>query len=707
MAGMVISCVLFLFINKKTCLAATSYDNAKEFYESTGKKGESYHADVSNGKFYLGTKAKLASSSANLKYYTVGYDITLLGNGKSVKFAVKRGDSMELVSDVTSSGYNYLLYRINTNTLYDLAVKADESVAAKVLKAPVITVIANAIMTTKRGTTLNGNVTEDGFGKLNEWGTIYHLENDSEWKQMMKIFSGHEFKSYRNIEEELENYELSIRYITNGTTESNKNCSSVSTVGNGYVQKSVVVNENVTEYVLHKNGTPVTTSGKIVNEIQLISPNTIDLKKKGYHLKSGKEWIYNNQVFSSEICYMPKEIHSQLGYGSRNIYVYANWQPNSYTITYHANGGDGMVTDSNFFYDASGLLRKNIYTRKGYHLKEGEEWNTKADGTGKSYSSLENVKNITSENGQTVMLYANWEADVYEIITDKQNGIGGTDIFYEKYAFGWYKEKNLQDMIKNIAIPNKTGHLFLGYYENLYGLGTPIVNAAGEIEIQPDYFSTNSTIYASYKAKEYKVILDKQGGIGGTDSVVATYGNLLPEAVAPLRKGYTFLGYYIDKAYEKDRYYNRHMAGEKVYLIDGNATLYAKWIDDIPPIVTIAAETEHWTNSKDGITITVTAADLGTGLDSVHVYRDDVLVNSLTELDGVKETSFILNHKIEGVFRYKAVAIDKQGNYAQAYINCRYDIKAPQKTVMEVTNETLEELKNFDISVEITDYNVQ
>lgn len=705
--GIFTVCILFLFMNKKEYSAATSYNNAKEFYESTGKQGESYHADISNGMFYLGTKAKLASSSSNLKYYTVGYDITLLGNGTSIKFAVKRGHSMELVSDVTSSGYNYLLYRINTKTLYDLAVKADEEAAAEVLESSVITVIANAIMTTKRGATLNGNVTEDGLGGLSEWGTIYHLENDAEWKEMMKIFSGHEFKSYRNIEEELENYQLSIRYVTNGMKNSNIGGSSVSTVGNGYVQKNVIVNEEVTENVLHKDGVPVTTSAKVVNEIQLISPNTIDLKKIGYHLKSGKEWIYNNQTFSSSVCYMPKEIHSGLGYGSRNIYMYANWQPNTYTISYNANGGDGIVADSGFLYDMSGLLRKNTYTRRGYHLKEGKEWNTKADGTGISYSSEEMVKNITSENGQTIILYANWEADVYEITTDKQGGTGGSDIFYEKYAFGWYKEKSLQNMIKNIAIPSKAGYLFLGYYGNIYGLGTSIVSAVGDLEIQPDYFSTNSIIYAYYKAKQYEVTFDKRGGIGGTDSVVATYGKLLPEAVAPLRNGYTFLGYYMDEACEEDRYYSKHMAGEKEYLIDGNATLYAKWTDDIPPVVTIAAETEHWTNSKDGITITVTAADLGTGLDSVNVYRDDVLVNSLTGLDGAKEKSFTINHVVEGVFRYKAVAVDKQGNCAQAYVNCRYDIKAPQKIVMEVTNETLEELKNFCITVEITDYNVQ
>lgn len=700
-------CIVFMVINKSEYKAATSYDNAKEFYESTGQYGESYHADVSNGIFYLGTKAKVASSSSNLKYYTVGYDITLYGNGTNVTFAVKRGGCMEQVSDITSAGYNYLLYRINTQTLYNLAVKADEAGAKKVLQSSIITIVANAIMTTKKGTSLNGNLTEDGLGGVKEWGIIYHLKNNAEWEEMMDIFKGHKFKSYRNIEEDIENYHLSIRYVTNGTEGLNENSSSIATVGNGYSQKNIVVNEAVIKSVLHKNEEPVTTSAKVLNPMQMLNTKEIHLMKKGYHLNDGKEWLYNGQTFSDSIFYMPKEICPEVGYNNRNIYVYANWQPNTYTVSYHANGGSGMIVDSNFTYDVSAALRQNAYTRNGYHLKAGAEWNTKPDGSGTNYGSGQNVKNLTSEDGKTITLYANWEADVYEIVADKQGGTGGADYFYEKYALGWYKENTLQNVIKSIAIPSKTGHIFLGYYENIYGLGTSIVNADGSINVHPDYFMANAIVYASYEAKQYKVMFDKKGGMGGTDSVMATYGKLLPEAVAPLRSGFTFLGYYMDEACKQDLYYSKHMACEKEYFIDGDSTLYAKWIDDIPPIVTIAAETEHWTNSADGIAITISATDLGTGLDYVEVYMGDTLVETINGLDGGKEKTFSITHTTEGVFRYKAVAVDKEGNSSEAYANCRYDIKAPEKITMDVTNETLEELEDFRIIVEITDYNVQ
>ena len=48
-----------------------------------------------------------------------------------------------------------------------------------------------------------------------------------------------------------------------------------------------------------------------------------------------------------------------------------------------------------------------------------------------------------------------------------------------------------------------------------------------------------------------------------------------------------------------------------------------------------------------------------------------------------------------------------EGNEAEAYVNCKYDIKEPQKVTMNITNETMEQLQNFNITVEVTDYNIQ
>ena len=57
-------------------------------------------------------------------------------------------------------------------------------------------------------------------------------------------------------------------------------------------------------------------------------------------------------------------------------------------------------------YGKSYELTANKFKRKGYTFAG---WNTKADGSGKSYKNKANIKNLTSKNGKTVTLYAQWK----------------------------------------------------------------------------------------------------------------------------------------------------------------------------------------------------------------------------------------------------------------------------------------------------------
>ena len=79
---------------------------------------------------------------------------------------------------------------------------------------------------------------------------------------------------------------------------------------------------------------------------------------------------------------------------------------NTYTIKYDGNGAtDGTTADSTHKYDLEQSLTTNGYTKTGYAFKE---WNTSPDGTGTSYANGAQIKNITSENGITITLYAQW-----------------------------------------------------------------------------------------------------------------------------------------------------------------------------------------------------------------------------------------------------------------------------------------------------------
>ena len=98
----------------------------------------------------------------------------------------------------------------------------------------------------------------------------------------------------------------------------------------------------------------------------------------------------------------------------RNATLYAQWDPNQYTINYHGNTNTGGSTaSSSHTYDRSKALTSNGFTKTGYHFVG---WNTRADGKGTSYKNKQSVINLTSKHNDTIDLYAQWEANTYTIV---------------------------------------------------------------------------------------------------------------------------------------------------------------------------------------------------------------------------------------------------------------------------------------------------
>ena len=113
------------------------------------------------------------------------------------------------------------------------------------------------------------------------------------------------------------------------------------------------------------------------------------------------------------------------GYGStNNSTYYAYFKANQYTVKFDANGGTGSMSDQSYTYSVSQALTANAFTRTGYTF---EGWNTKADGTGTSYTDKQSVSNLSSTDGESVTLYAQWA----EIPANNHN------ITYTAQATGW------------------------------------------------------------------------------------------------------------------------------------------------------------------------------------------------------------------------------------------------------------------------------
>ena len=676
---------------------ASSYSNAKEFYNSTGKE-DSKHIDVSNGVVYFATQAKLATSSSNLRYVTLGFDVKLTGNGKSVSFAVKRGDSLAEVanSSVESDGYQYLLFCISTEDLISLLKATGNADVDTVLSAAEIEVRMDAIMTTTQNGTDNGSIEENDFGGITEKDTVYHVNNADDLKTLKDTFSGHPFESYTDIRDYLDNYQLSILYsVGDGAS-----------VGNGYSKKTYTSGSTTVSNAIFNGSDVVMDKHRVMQEFYLKTTESFGLSKTGYHMVSGKEWKKaDGTIFNGTTLYTPKNLDTGIGYANKGVILYANWKPNIYTVQYDINGGIGYVSNSVHTYDFPSKLRSAPCVKEGYSLVPGAEWNTKPDGSGTSYGAGDYVMNLTAEDGGKVTLYANWKEAVYEVETNKDGGSGGTDTFFEQYTIGWFSDAGIKNAISNIQIPQKAGYWFEGYYTYFLGMGDPITDKWGTLLQSPDFFTRNSKVYANWEPKTYSIFFDKQGGSGGWDSVTATYDKMVSFAGnSPIKDGYSFMGYFDGLNGVGNRYYNEHMSGEQYYRKDGDLTLFAYWLDETPPILTLEAPIV-WSNASGGIKITATAMDVGTGLSKVELYCDSnttpVKTKTINE-NNVQKFSFDYYNTAEGVHQYRVVAYDKAGNKSEAYVTVRYDITAPTGTYT-VTNW---DYANFGVTITATDYKI-
>lgn len=84
--------------------------------------------------------------------------------------------------------------------------------------------------------------------------------------------------------------------------------------------------------------------------------------------------------------------------------ITATWTPNTYTVAFNANSGDGTMEKMTFTYDTAQNLTANAFTRIGYNFAG---WATSADGA-VAYANGASVSNLTAENNGEVTLYAVW-----------------------------------------------------------------------------------------------------------------------------------------------------------------------------------------------------------------------------------------------------------------------------------------------------------
>ncbi|MCL1830983.1 MAG: InlB B-repeat-containing protein, partial [Oscillospiraceae bacterium] len=163
---------------------------------------------------------------------------------------------------------------------------------------------------------------------------------------------------------------------------------------------------------------------------------------------------------------------------TENLVLYAQWQANTYTVSYLANGGVGEMSDDTTAYNNDFTLKANTFTRTGYTFKG---WNTKADGSGDTYSDLHSFTPWDLDD--SLELYAVWEANSYSVTYIANGGTGTMAADSVTYLANYAVRANAF---------TRSGYTFKNWNTQANGGGISY-NAGGTI-----YIMGNLTLYAQW-----------------------------------------------------------------------------------------------------------------------------------------------------------------------------------------------------------------
>jgi uncharacterized repeat protein (TIGR02543 family) len=234
-------------------------------------------------------------------------------------------------------------------------------------------------------------------------------------------------------------------------------------------------------------------------------------------------------------------------------------EPMRFKVVFDSNGGSGTMAELNLRENKLITLPPNTFTKDQYDFTG---WATTSTG-----AVLYSNQGFFTMFSSDVTLYAKWAPSSYTVTLDTRDGIGGSRTVTATYG---------AEMPPATA-PTRVGYIFSGYYDDLGGTGTQYYTDAMASGHDWDK-EVATTLYAKWTGRTYVVTFNDHGGSGGSGTVNATYGMEMPVAIAPIRVGYSFKGYYYDDDNEfGTEYYTDVMASVRNWDKAAATTLHARW----------------------------------------------------------------------------------------------------------------------------------
>lgn len=338
---------------------------------------------------------------------------------------------------------------------------------------------------------------------------------------------------------------------------------------------------------------------------------------------------WNTEADGTGDAYAAGEVVTNISPDGEDVTLYAQWKANEYQIAFVApDPTSGTMSNMTVKYDESVTLTANSYKRTGYSF---QGWSKTAGGSVDYTDELE-VKNLSSENGATVTLYAVWKIDSFTITFDANGGEGTMTSITADYGTDAKLPKNSF---------SKTGYVFDGWNE----AGVSFVDEATLASVTRDYDLT-----AAWTPITYTVTFDANNGTGNMSDIDASYDvDVILQVNEFTRDGYTFAGWSLSDNPTATDILSEGDVVKNLTTTDGDEVIvYAVWLPITYTIVFDANEGEGQMDSMDMIydapdvlTDSAFVRDgyffLGWALDAAATaadYEDGDTVINLTNVDG-------------------------------------------------------------------------
>lgn len=251
------------------------------------------------------------------------------------------------------------------------------------------------------------------------------------------------------------------------------------------------------------------------------------------------------------------------------VTLYAVWTSGAYTVFFDGNGGTPAVDFKPVCHNEPyGELPTATHPEEpsgGYTISYSlVGWYTE-----RTAGSLRTADSIFTA-GRDETLFAHWQAhqtaNQYTVTFEAMGGV--TPVASKTVTFG--------ENYGELPVPTRTGYDFAGWYTG---------SEAGSKVVMSDKVTTaaDHTLFAHWNPRTFTVVLNRDGGEGGEDSVTATFDAKLPDLGpqgVPTKNGYVFGGYYEGLNGEGVGYYDASGLALAKWEVAASATIYARWLDD-------------------------------------------------------------------------------------------------------------------------------